>query len=84
MSLTLDNFVRSNHLSMKYETVTLSGCKDIGIGKSEFVAKTQILLEFNRSRICQHLGCLFFKRKMDYCTFVNKVQVGPGTKVLIC
>ena len=33
--------MRSNSLSLKYEKLTLLGCKDIGIRKNEFVAKTQ-------------------------------------------
>ena len=37
------NSVRSNNVSLKYQRPTLSGCKDIGIGKFEFVAKTQFL-----------------------------------------
>jgi len=64
MSLTLDISVRSNHLSLKYETLTLSGCKDIVMGKSYFVAKTQILLEFNRSRILSTLEmCICFSKE---------------------
>ena len=37
------NYVRSNNLSLKYQRFTPSGCKDTGIGKFEFVAKTQFL-----------------------------------------
>ena len=33
----------SNNLSLKYQRFTPSGCKDIGIKKFEFVAKTQFL-----------------------------------------
>ena len=32
------NSVSSNNLSLKYQKCTLSGCKDIGIIKFEFVA----------------------------------------------
>ena len=39
------NFVRSNNLSLKYQKLTPLGCKDIGIIKFEFVAKTQFLLK---------------------------------------
>ena len=39
------NFVRSNYLSLKYQSYTPSGCKDIGIRKFEFVAITQFLLK---------------------------------------
>ena len=38
------NAVRLSNLSMKYQRLTLSGCKDIGITKIEFVAKTQFQL----------------------------------------
>ena len=34
---------RSNNLSLKYKTFKALGCKDIGIGKFKFVAKTQFL-----------------------------------------
>ena len=37
------NSVRSNYLSLKYQSYTPSGCKDIGIRKFESVAKTQFL-----------------------------------------
>ena len=37
------NYFRSNNNSLKYQRLTPSGCKDIAIWKSEFVAKTQFL-----------------------------------------
>ena len=37
------NSVRTNNVSLKYLKFTLLGCKDNGIGKFEFVAKTQFL-----------------------------------------
>ena len=37
------NFVRSNTTCLKYLRLTPSGCMDMGIGKSQFVAKTQHL-----------------------------------------
>ena len=37
------NSVRLNNLSLKYQRVTLSGCKYIGIRTFEFVAKTHFL-----------------------------------------
>ena len=36
--------VRSNHISLKYQRFTPSGCKDIWIRKFKFVAKTSVLL----------------------------------------
>ena len=39
--------VRSNNLSLKYQRFTPFGCEDIGIRKSEFVAKTQFLFNCN-------------------------------------
>ena len=40
------NSGRSNSLSLKYQRFTPSGCKDIGIRKCKFVAKTQFLYCF--------------------------------------
>ena len=37
------NSVRSNNVSLKYLRPTPSSCKDIGIRKLKFVAKTQFL-----------------------------------------
>ena len=37
------NSVRLNNPSLKYQRFTSTGCRDIGIRKFEFVAKTQIL-----------------------------------------
>ena len=39
------NSVRSNNISLKYQRFTTLDLKDIGIIKSEFVAKTQFLYE---------------------------------------
>ena len=35
--------VRSNNISLKFQRVTTLGSKDIGIRKTEFVARTQFL-----------------------------------------
>ena len=40
------NYVKSNHLSLKYQRFTPSDCKDIEIIKFEFVAKTNSLILF--------------------------------------
>ena len=37
------NSVRSNNISLKYQRITALDLKDIGIRKSEFVAKSQFL-----------------------------------------
>ena len=37
------NSVRSNNISLKYQRITTLDLKDIGIRKSEFVAKSQFL-----------------------------------------
>ena len=37
------NTVRLKNVSLKYQRFTLSGCKDVGITKVEFVAMTQFL-----------------------------------------
>ena len=39
------NSVRSSILSLKYQRFAPSGCNDIGIRKSQFVVKTQLLQE---------------------------------------
>ena len=41
------NSIRSNSLSLKYQRFTPSGCKDKGVRKYEFVAKTQFLCKTN-------------------------------------
>ena len=38
------NFVRSNNLGSKYQKFTPSGCRDMGIRKLKFVAKTQFFV----------------------------------------
>ena len=38
------NYVRLSNPSLKYLRFTPSGCRDIGLRKFEFVAKTQFLL----------------------------------------
>ena len=44
------NSGRSSSLSLKYQRFTPSGCKDIGVRKYKFVAKTQFLrLELKKS-----------------------------------
>ena len=40
------NAVRSNNISLKYQRFTTLGFKDVGIRKSEFVAKNQLLYWF--------------------------------------
>ena len=47
-------YVRSNNLSLKYQMFTPSSCRDIGIKKFKFVAKTQFLC-----------FCKFVTRYMD-------------------
>ena len=41
------NSVRSNNLSLKYQRFTQSGCRAIGIKKTETVARTPIPLGAN-------------------------------------
>ena len=40
------NSVGLNNLSLKYQRFMTLGCEDLGIRKSEFVAKTQVLCYF--------------------------------------
>ena len=59
------NFVGSNSLNLKYQSFTLSGCKDKGIRKFEFVAKTQFL--------CKQIHFLGFSRNnVRYCRVTHK------------
>ena len=37
------NAIRSNNVSLKYQRFTSKGYRDIGVTKTEFVAKTQFL-----------------------------------------
>ena len=60
------NSVRSNNLSLKYQRFTPSGCKDIGIIKFEFVAKTQVLLDRNTN----YLPLVRCKNRFDSLTAV--------------
>ena len=55
------NSVRSNNISLKYQSFTALGFKDIGVIKSEFVAKTQFLcilsnIRNTRCRFADHLA----------------------------
>jgi len=45
------NSGRSKSLSLKYQRFTPSGCKDIGVRKCKFVAKTQFLSENENTKI---------------------------------
>ena len=46
------NYIKSNNLNLKIKRFTPSGCYDKGVGKFEFVAKTQFLLQF---KLCVNL-----------------------------
>ena len=43
------NSDRSNNVSLKYQSFTSSGCKDIGFTKTECVAKTQFLYKYKKN-----------------------------------
>ena len=60
------NSVRSNSLSLKYHRCTTSGCKNIGIRKFEFVAKTQFLLVSKALNMVSNLGFVFLLC-FDFC-----------------
>ena len=55
---------------MKYEKFTQSGCKDIGIRKSELVAKTQFLYQFTIFGTRSKKKVLGFKKRnnLEYIT----------------
>ena len=56
------NSVRSNYLSLKYQRYTPSVCKEVGIRKFEFVAKTQILQSLYTKRLCSNSINIIFWR----------------------
>ena len=58
------NYVRSNNLSLKYQRCWPSGCKDIGIRKFEFVAKTQFLSKTSVTFKPETETRFFFKRSI--------------------
>ena len=61
------NSVRSNNVNLKYQRpITLFGCKDIGIRKFEFVAKTQFLYPLN----------IQLRFKMKFLEFVFLLKLG--------
>ena len=58
------NSGRSNSLSLKYQRFTPSGCKDIGVRKCKFVAKTQFLYQtFNKNILIAIIKELSFKKE---------------------
>ena len=65
------NSVRSNNLSLKYQSFTTLGCKDIGIWNLEFVAKTQFL--YNNYNICYVIN-----------QFPSKKSIKTGTLKHVC
>ena len=60
------NSVGSNNVSLKYQRPTPFGCKDIGIRKFEFVAKTQFLYPRN----------IQLRFKMKFLEFVFLLKLG--------
>ena len=63
------NFVRSKNLSLKYQRTTPSVCNDIGIGKFEFLAKTQFLWGMGGLPPPINGLCLRYNnsRKLEWC-----------------
>ena len=55
------NSVILNNLSLKCQRFTTLGCKDIGIRKSEFVAKTHFLCSYFgvKSKLVEQQGIFF-------------------------
>ena len=69
--------VRSNNLSLKYETLTLLDWKDIEIRKFKFVAKTQFLCYSGKYRNFSTLDFLkaFDKPILKLTNLVNLADV---------
>ena len=63
------NSVRSNSVSLKYQRPTPSGCKDIGVRKFEFVAKTQFFC--------------YISFKSRYSNFIASNQLKAGAQITI-
>ena len=71
-------FVRSNNISLKYQRFTTLGSKDIGIRKSEFVAKNQFLYTvYTYSSRLGYITCQILVRLFPiFCslsTFLEKI-----------
>jgi len=69
------NSVRSNNLSLKNEKFRASGCKDAGIRKFEFVAKTHFLCLSQtcakyqkKDELLGHKVALSHKPTYSFCT----------------
>ena len=60
------NSVRSNNISLKYQRFMTLCSKDIGIIKSEFVAKTQFLKKLRK----ENIAILIFKDSKKYFWFI--------------
>ena len=65
------NSVRSNSLSLKYQTFEQLGCKDIKIIKYEFVATTQFLCFYFKSKIFFSGELYFFYSSKDWIRLNN-------------
>ena len=69
--------VRLKNLNLKYQRFTPSGCKDIGIRKSEFVTKTQFLYQLNKEGMVVRFKRIIIRKKQ-----VVKRILKTGTKHL--
>jgi len=65
------NSVSSNNKSFKYQSFELSSCKVIGIGKFEFVAKTQFLCQYINVRINNFVFIIIWNFLFPWNLFVN-------------
>jgi len=52
----------SNNVSLKYERFASSGCRDLGIIKLGFVAKTQFLYKLIVEKMYKCRRCFFLKK----------------------
>ena len=59
------NSARSSSLSLKYQRFTLSGCKDLGIRKFEFVAVLEV-----------HICCRNFHVSIEYRLLFLQIKKG--------
>ena len=77
------NSVRSNNISLKYQRFTTLGSKDIGIRKSEFVAKTHVLCVVKERERMMKVNEMFEKLKTIVPEGIHNPHEDKETKVCL-
>ena len=74
---------RSSNLSLKYQRFKQSGCKDIGIRKFEFMAKTQFLyFQVTDKTICFISSSSKYKITSMSSFYITDLWVPPNDLIL--